>query len=885
MRRLRAWVFRAADLFTRDRRDRDLADEIESHLQIHTEDNIRSGMSPAAARRAALVKLGGVDSLKERYREQRGIPFAAQLSQDLRYAVRMLRRSPGLTSIAGLTLALGIAGPTVMFSMTKAWILDPLPFAQSHALVDLRGLDTESGDRRGINPADFLDWQRSARSFEDLAAYYQDDIRLTGGERAERARGARVTPNFFRLLGTQAALGRVFGSSDGEPGALPVAVLSDGLWRERFGGDPTIVGRSLRLDGEDHTVVGVLPETFQFTLLGRMAVWTPLVFSPEAAANRRPQYLVGLGRLRHDRTIDQARTELEGIARNLATTYPDTNGRRGVRALTLADEVRLHHDAGFLVPVLFAMVGCVLLIACVNVTNVMLARASARRQEMAVRLALGASRGRIIRQWITEHLVLFLTASAVGALLAVYGTAWVTNAIPYENRAFLRNYAVLTVDRTTLAFALVVGALCGVLFGWLSAWISFKVDVNTDLHDTSGRTTAGTASTRLRGSLAASEMALALAFLISAGLLVQTARNITRVDVGFDPRRLLTASVSLDERRYDSDSAVRDFYEKLTADLAGRPGVVSAGGGSTVPFGTADRGTEFFMEGQPDLPPRDTPVAALNHVTSRYGETLRLRQVRGRLLSAADAAEAPKVAMINETLARRYFSGRDPIGQGLRLRRESQDVWRIVGIVADVKNYETTDASEPQIYVPFAQQPVREMTVVVRASGDPEALAGTVRHAVAALDPQEPVSRVFTMEALIGQVTTPYRTTSTFVAFFGVVTLLLAGVGVYGVISYTFSQRTREIGLRMALGARRADVAWLVFRQVRTFVLAGLIPGLILAWALAQAMKAILFGVTPTDWQVYVAMCLVLTAVMLLAALVPARRATAVDPMTALRCE
>jgi predicted permease len=885
MRRLRRWVRQAVGLFGAAQRDAELADEIESHLQLHTEENIRRGMSPDAARRAAVLKLGSVESVKEQYREQRGLPALERVVQDLRYAARSLRRSPGVTVVAGVTLALGIAGPTVMFSMMKAWVLDPLPFARPDTLVDIRGIDTITGNARRINPADFLDWMRTARSFEQLAAYHGQEVRLTGGDRADRVHGARVTANFFRLLETRAEVGRLLTPRDGQAGSDRVAVISHGLWRERFNTDPEIVGRPVHMDGEVFTVVGVLPEDFHFTLLGRVSVWRPLVFTPDEAANRQPRSIVGLGRLRQGTSPDQAREDLAGIARHLATAYPDTNAARGVRVLPLADEVRLHHDAGFLVPVIFAMVGCVLLVACVNVTNVMLARATARQHEIAVRLALGASRMRIVHQWLVEHLLLFVSASVVGALLAIYLAAWVTNSIPAENRTYLRNYGELSIDRVVLCFAIGIGAACGVLFGWLPARASAKADVNVDLRDGAGRTTMSKGGARLRASLVGAEVALSLALLISAALLVETARHITQVDVGFSPRQVLTFVLDLDERRYESPENVRNFYERLIADLRGRPGILTAAASSLVPFGSTGGYDEFFLEGRADPAPKDTPQASVSRVTADYGRTLGVRLIRGRLLNQDDHPDGLKVAVVNETLAMRYFGSRDPIGQRLRVGRASTDYWTIVGIVDDVMNYDTVSGHEPQIYVPFPQWPAREMTVVIRAADDPGALVGTVRGAVAAVDPAEPVSRVFTMPALIGQFTAPYQTTSTFVLFFGLVTVVLAGVGVYGVISYTFAQRTREIGIRMALGARGLDVAALVLKQIRTVLLAGMVPGLALAWGLGQALKAFLVGVTPTDWRVYLSMCALLAAVAFIAALVPARRAMRVDPISALRYE
>jgi putative ABC transport system permease protein len=885
MRLIRAWLWRAAELFQKDRRERELADEIESHLRLHTEDNVRRGMSPEAARRSAVLQLGNPEAMKERYRDQRGVPLFDHLMQDIRYAGRTIRRSPGVTALALVTVAVGVSGPTLMFSMAKAWILDPLPFTQPGTLLDVRNLDSVSGTAGSINPADFLDWRRSAQSLEDLAAYRQGQIRLTGGDRAERVRGVETTPDFFRLLGVSAAMGRLFDARDGTAGAPNVVVVSHAMWREYLASDPAIVGRTLGLDGVDHTVVGVLPEAFQFTLVGRASVWRVLTFTPEQAVNRRPRSLIGLGRLRQGFTLEQARSELLRVTGDLAKQYPETNGRRSVHVVRLADEIRRHHDLGFLIPVLFAMVGCVLLVACVNVTNVMLARASTRRQEMAIRLALGASRGRIVRQWLVEHVLLFVAASAIGAGLAVWGTAWVTESIPADNRQFLRNYAVLSVDRTVLFFALAVGVGCGVMFGWLPAWLSVQGDVNQDLRDGTARGTTGKSGTRVRTALVVCEVAFALALLVSSGLLVATSRNISRVDVGFERRNLLTFQLSLDPGRYESDAAIRGFYDRLTADLASRPGVTATAAGSLVPFGTEGRGAELFVDGEPETVPSETPFTSLSQVTPGYETALRLRLRRGRLLNAADGADAPKVVLINETLAMRHLAGREPLGQRLRLGRQSADLWTVVGIVGDVKNYETVDAPEPQAYVPSAQRPSRHMTVVVRSTGAPMLLAGTVRSAVAGLDPAEPISELFTMEGLIRRVTGPFQTISTFVTFLGAVTLLLAGVGVYGVISYTFAQRTREIGIRMALGASRAAVAGLVLKQTRTFMIAGVLPGLVLAWGLGHALKAMLVGVTPADWRLYAGMTLLLTVVALLAAVAPARRVTTIDPMTALRCE
>ena len=884
MRLLRLWFRRIAGVFDARGRDVELADEIESHLAMHIEDNIRHGMTPDEARRAALLRLGNTTSIKEEYRAQRGLPFVDHFGQDLRYAGRALRRSPGFTAVAVLTIALGVAGPTINFSMMKAWILEPLPFDDPDGLIDVRRIDPSTGHFGSLNAADFLDFRRNTRSLASLAGYSFSDVRLTGGDRAERVRGARVTGNFFAILGVRPALGRIFDESAEHPAGSRPVVISHSMWREYFAGDSGIIGRRIQVNGDSSEVIGVLPENFQFTLLGRIHVWRPFVFTPESATNRRNLGIVGVGRLQPGATVDRARDELTRIAATLATSYPDTNTRRSVRVLSLADEVRRHHDLGFIVPVIFAMVGCVLLIACVNVTNVMLARSSARRQEIAVRLALGASRARIVRQWLVEHVLLFVCASALGAFLAVYGTAWITDSIPLENRQYLRNNAVIPVDRVVLLFALLTGALCGVVFGWVPAWSGAQADVNADLRDGSSRTTVNKVAARFRNGLVIAEVSLALALLISAGLLVQTARNITRVDVGFDPQRLLSFQLNLDPQKYGDDNAVRSFYDRLLLDLRGRPGVSSVAAGSFVPFTNSGGFIELRLDGQAERA-SDIPWTGLNLITPGYPETLRLRLQRGRWLQSSDGPDTQKVALVNNTLALRHFPGRDPIGQQLRLGKESQEQWTIVGVVSDVKHFETTDTPDPEVYVPFAQRPHREMVVTLRTPGDPESLLGTLHAAVAAVDPGEPVSRIFTMENLIHQVTGPFETLATFVAVLGGVTVLLAGIGVYGVVSYTFAQRTREIGIRMALGARRSDVAALVLRQIRAFMAIAIVPGLALAWAIGHMLRAMLVGVTPTDWRIYVTMSLMLGGVGIVAAVVPMRRATSIDPVTALRYE
>ena len=488
-------------------------------------------------------------------------------------------------------------------------------------------------------------------------------------------------------------------------GNANVVVISDAMWRRQFAGALDTVGRAIRLDADDYTIVGVLPPSFQFTLLGAVDVWRPLVFTPGDAANRRQRLIVGVGRLAPGRRVEDARTELEGVAARLTSTYPDTNARRNVRVLRLADEVRLHHDAGVVIPALFAMMVCVLLIACVNMTNVMFARASTRRQEMAVRLAIGASRFRIVRQWLVEHVSLFVIAGGIGVVLTVYGTQWVTRSIPAESRQFLRNGGVLTVNTWVLAFGLIVAAVCGVVFGLIPAMMITRSDVNKDLRDATARSTSGRGAIRLRAALVISEVALSLALLISAGLLVITSRNIISVDVGFVPQHLVTFGLSLDERQYRDEVDIRLFYDRVLTSLVNLPGIQSASAATLVPFGSEGRSAELFIEGGPETTAAETPLIALSEVTGDYAKTLGLRLDAGRFLDEGDGAAAPKRAMVNNALAARLLADRNVIGTRIRIGRTSKDVWEIVGVVGNVKNFEAIEPEAPQVYLPLCANP------------------------------------------------------------------------------------------------------------------------------------------------------------------------------------
>ncbi|MFN7925475.1 MAG: ABC transporter permease [Bryobacteraceae bacterium] len=801
------------------------------------------------------------------------------LFADLRYSIRRLRKSPGMAAIAILTLGLGMAGTTSVYTIMDAWIFQPLPFADATRLIDVRGMKESDGNLQSISAAEFDEWKREARSIEDLAGYRVEDFRLTGDGRPQMLKGGRVTTNFFHLLETRFSMGRGFREEESVPGQSSVTILSQGLWRDRFNADPAIIGKTIQVDEQPHTVIGVLPADFHFPLMGRLNLITPFAFTAEQRAKRRNRELNGIGRLRPGSTASQAEAETRSIAKRMAQLHPSEDSGRVPRIVPLADEIRRHHDAGVM-PVMFAMTGCLLLIACSNVANIMLARAAARRRETAVRLALGGARWQVTRQWIAENCILFLAAGAAGAVLTPLVLEWITASIPFENRGYLRNFGVLEVNAGVLAFAFAVSAIGGVLFGLLPAAAAVRGAAFEGLRDGTAKATASKGSGRLRSVLVAAQFALALALMVGAGLLWSNARELMQRSPGFDSHGLMTFALAPSEKTYTDQPALRGLFDRAIAELRKQPEVEHAALATWVPFTESGGFTEFRLEGRPDPAPGELQEAQLSRVSGGYGAVLRLVPQRGRMIGEQDGTDAPQVAVINQAMERRYFAGRDPVGTSIRLGPGN---WRtIVGVVGDVKTYDLTAASGPQIYVPLSQSQSRYVVGVVRGRGE---LDPVVRRAMALADPGEPLIRVVSIDTLIDRQITPFRVMGNFIGTLGVAALFLAAIGLYGSISYAVAQRTKEIGIRMALGARGEDIAGKEARGLARVLVGGMIPGLALAVAIGKALSAVLVGVSPFEWKLYAGMAVLLVAVAALAAAGPVRRAMRTSPVIALRHE
>ena len=808
------------------------------------------------------------------------------LLKDAKFAARGLWKRPGFTAVAVVTLALGIGANTAIFTVIDAALLRSLPYRDPARLVHLwetkRSRDFE---RREASYPDFLDWRaQGAEVFEGVAGYAPRQYTLAEGGEAMRARGATVTANFFDLLGVRAEAGRGFIEGEDAPGAEPAAMLGHGFWRRRFGGDRAVVGRKVTLDGAAYTVVGVLPADFQFARLGETEVWTPLAVSPQTASRRYQHWLQVIARLRDGVDARAADVALAAIAANVERGDAAAHAGVGLRAVPLQEEF-----VGPVRPVLLVLlgaVGFVLLIACTNVANLLLARTASRRREMAIRAALGASRWRVVRQLLTESVMLALAGGAAGLVLALWGVDLLVAAIPATQLAQMPYLRGLSLDSNVLLFALGLSLVTGVLFGLTPALASTRADLQESLKE-GGRSAGSRAGTRLRDLLVVSEVALALVLLVGAGLLLKSLSTMLKVDPGFDTRGLLTLRVALPPARYADDAQAARFYAELVRRVSALPGVRGAAATSNLPL-AGDGGT-----GTPQVVGRVTPASELTEahlrtVSANYFEVMRIPVAAGRAFGERDTAEAPTVLLVNKTFAERVFPGEDPVGRRLTFRFTSDRQFEIVGVVGDEKVTSLDARTTPVVYFHNQQDSDSSAALVVRAEGpDPSALAGAVREAARGLDPEVPVFAVQTLDQMVAgtRATFVRRYPAYLTGVFACVALLLALVGIYGVVSYAVTQRTHEIAVRVALGARGRDVLRLVLRHGLGLALAGVAAGAVGALLLTRLISGLLFGVSSADPAVYALVSLLLVGVALVACLVPARRATKVDPMVALRYE
>jgi putative ABC transport system permease protein len=807
------------------------------------------------------------------------------LSQDVRYALRVLLKQPGFTVVAVVTLALGVGANSAIFSVVDAALLRPLPFKDPARLVQLWETSPRKDfERREASYPDFLDWRRDGREFDSVAGYTPAFFTLAGPDGPERVQGAAVTPNFFDTLGVAPARGRDFSEADDAAGGPCVVILSHGLWQRRYGGDEHVVGQSVTTGAGSCTVAGVLPASFSFAGLGDAEMWTTLQASPQQASARYWHWLQVVARLKPGATLQSARAQMQTVAARIAADDPQSHADTGISVVPLQEEF-----VGQLRPVLFALlgaVGLVLLIACANVANLLLARSTARRREIAVRAALGASRWRIVRQLLTESVLLSLAGGVAGLVLALWGVDLLVAAIPASQLAHMPYLRQLSPDANILLFTFGLSLLTGVVFGLAPALAASRAD----LHEAIKEGARGTGARRARGLrdlLVVSEVALSLVLLVGAGLLLKSLARMLSVDPGFRTENLLTMTLQLPPARAADTARAAAFYDELLRRASALPGVRGAAEVSNLPLsGDGGTGTPRVL----GLSESATEGAEsyLRTVSANYFGVMGVPLLKGRDFDERDRADAPPVVVVNQTFAARVFRGADPLGRRITFKfTANQPPFEIVGVVGDEKVSSLDARTSPVIYFPVAQGPDGRASLVLRTTADPSALAGSVRGVVRELDPEVPVFNVRTMEQVISdsRATFMRRYPAYLIGVFAVVALLLAVVGIYGVISYTVTQRTRELAIRLALGARGRDVLRLVVGHGLLLALAGVGAGLAASLALTRLMAGMLFGVSAADPAVYGAVALLLVAVALLACALPARRASKVDPTVALRYE
>ena len=807
-----------------------------------------------------------------------------EMFQDIKFALRVTAKSPLFTLVVVATLALGVGATTAIFTVIDAAFLRPLPYREADALVHLWEADAQQSRRREASLPDYLDLKgHGGEVFESLAGYSGSGVTLAGRDAPERLQAARVTYDFFNVLGVAPALGRAFAEGEDRAGATPVVVLGHGLWQRKFGGDPQIVGRAVSLGGTSYTVVGVLPQEFQFPPIGDAQVWLPLNPSANEQSRRYQHWLRVVARLRPGQTAEQARAQLGAVARQWQATDPQYHSGAQLVVVPLRDQI-----VGPTRPVLLVLLGTVafvLLIACVNVANLLLARLAARRRELVVRLALGASRWRLVRQLLVESLLLAVLGGAAGVLLAKWGVALLVAAVPPQQLMAMPYLRGLGLDWRVLGFACAVTLLTGLVFGVAPALRASKPDLRESLQE-GARGTTGGADRRLRELLVVSETALALVLLVGAGLTAKSLVRLLQVNPGFDPANVLMFHLALPAEKYGAGDKASAFYQQLFARLETMPGVEAAGAVSRFPLAGGNTGT-LTVEGRPAAAPREQMEVNLRTVSRGYFRAMGLPLVRGRAFAETDRAGAPRVALVNQTLAAKFFAGGDAVGQRIKFPFTGEEPLEIVGVVGDEKVVELDAATTPVVYFPYLQSPDSALGVVVRTSSDPLALADVVRREVRALEPELVVSQVATMEQYISARPAIFmrRYPALLMGVFAAVALALALVGIYGVVSYSVSQRTHEIAVRMALGAGRAQIFRNVIGRGLALVLAGVAAGIVGSLALTRLLAGVLYGVSATDPATFALVAVALVAVACAACYLPARRATRVDPMDALRYE
>ena len=790
--------------------------------------------------------------------------------RDIRYALRGLRKSPGFAAATVVTLALGIGANSAIFSVVNAVLLKPLPYKDPHQLT-LIYTTAPGGIRNFVSEPDMEDWRASAQSFTGLAGLVPQSVNLTGGDTPDRVVGSFVSSNYFDVFEVNPALGRLFTSGEDKQGAALVAVLTDRLWHNHFGGDPNILGRKVLFNGEPFTVIGVLRPDF-VDQPWDVDVYLPAFKYPNYSLDRGVPSAAVVGRLRPGVSLEQAQAEMNTVAARLAAAYPKTNRDRGALVVSLKEIVV--SDLRPTVLALAGAVGFVLLIACANVAGLFAARMVTRERERAVRLALGASKAQLISYVLAEALVLAAVGAAVGLGLASWSVEAISKAIANQLPAGVH----LSLDSGVLLFTAAIAILSALLIAAIPAWQSSKASA---LREGRGAG-SGAARNRVRGVLASAEIAMAMILLTGAGLTMKSLLELGRARTGFDPQNLMTFEYRLPRAKYPGDAAQIEFHRQVIEQIRAVPGVIAATSVRAVPLGGNGETDDFFRTDRPEPPPAERPRGLFNAADPYFFETMRIPLLRGRVFNEHDSADSAKVIVINQTLATLYFGDRDPLGQHLRVPAQKL-VAQIVGVVGDVKQFSPEDKAVPQIYGALAQNPFVFTSVAVRTAGNPGPLMNEIRRAVWRVDKDQPMWKMRTMDTKLAMLAGPREFVTSLLSGYAGLALLLASIGIFGVISYSVSQRTAEIGIRMALGAQPADVARMILSQGVGLTLGGVAAGLVAAAWLARLLRAQLFAVSPLDPAVYAIVAALLAVVALAACLVPVRRAMRVDPVDALR--
>ena len=886
---LRSFLLRAAGLFRSQRRDREFEAELESHVQFHIDDFVRSGMSLAEARRQALITLGGVEQTREAWHRQHGLPPIESLVQDLRYAIRAMRKNPGFTAIALLTLTLGIGANTALFSVVNGVLLNPLPYPHSEQLAIVYQ-KSAIADQGAVSYLNFLDWQRQNETFSSIAAFRWQTFNLTGEGEPTRVSGHEVTADFFATLDVKPVLGRLFTADEDRVGGAPVALIGGGLWKTRYGSSPSVLGRGITLNGVRYTIIGVIPETFLFYNGYGTQVWTPLgQWNDPTFRDRRVSMGMNvIGRMKAAVTLDRARQDMQRVANTLAEAYPDADKGAGVTLVSFKQDM-----VGDIAPFLFvllAAVGFVLMIACANVANLMLARATGRAREFALRSALGASRGRLVRQLLSESVLLGVGGGALGLALAASGTRSILALLP---DAVPRSHEI-SFDPRVLMFTLAVSLIAGIGFGLAPALRVWRPNL-TDALKEGGRGVAGTRGPA-QNAFVVLEMATALVLLVGAGLMIRSLALLWSVDPGFDPRNALSFEVAMQPDLGSDPTHIRGELRKIHDAVRVQPGVVSASvlAGSLPMQGDSE--LPVWKEGEPK-----PATAAESKWTLFYGvepdylSAMGIHLLRGRFITEADSEHSPAVVVVDDYFVHRYFPGENPIGKRINVGMLDLQP-EIIGVVGHVKHWgldsDATARVQAQIYIPCTQIPDRFMplvgngiSMVVRTANDPGVQIPAIRKAIAGNNTQQVVYGAEPLEEVIAGSLAARRFSMMLLGIFAAVAVVLSTIGIYGVISYLVGQRIQEIGTRIALGAQRRDVVRLILGRGLMLTLCGVGSGSVLALILSRQMKKMIYGVSPSDPVTFLGVAVLLITIALLACYVPARRAMRVDPMIALRYE